>query len=303
MLIECIPNFSEGRRPDIIKRIISAIEAVSDVHILDASSDADHNRSVVTFVAPPETVGEAAFAGIAKAAELIDMRQQTGQHPRMGATDVCPFVPIQDTTMDDCVAIAKSVGARVGAELAIPVYLYEAAATRPVRKNLANIRRGGYEAIRDTIATDPNRTPDFGPTKLGSAGAIAIGARDILIAFNVFLTTADIDIARKIATAIRHSSGGLRYVKAIGLLVEGQAQVSMNLTNFRQTPIFRVMEMIRVEAARYGVSVASSELIGLMPQQAMLDVAAWYLQLDNFDASCVLEEKIRNTLHLRDETD
>jgi len=291
-IVECVPNFSEGRRPEVVQQIVDAIAAVEGVRVLDYSSDADHNRSVVTFVAPPETVGEAAFAGIARAAQLIDMTRHTGGHPRMGATDVCPFIPIRGVTMDDCVAIARAVGERVGEELGIPVYLYEAAATRPERQNLANVRKGQYEGIRDTIATDPARAPDFGPAKMGTAGATAIGARQFLIAFNVYLNTDNVEIAKKIGKAVRHSSGGLRFVKAMGLEVEGKAQVSMNLTDFTRTPIYRVVEMIRREAARYGVSIESSELIGMIPQQALLDAAVWYLQLDGFTPEQVLENRL-----------
>ncbi len=291
-IVECVPNFSEGRRPEVVQQIVDAIAAVDGVKVLDFSSDADHNRSVVTFVAPPETVGDAAFAGIAKASELIDMTQHRGGHPRMGATDVCPFIPIRGVSMDDCVEIAKKLGQRVGDELGIPVYLYEKAATRPERENLANVRRGQYEGIRDTIATDPARTPDFGPAKMGTAGATAIGARQFLIAFNVYLNTDNVAIAKKIGKAVRHSGGGLRYVKAMGLEVDGKAQVSMNLTDFTGTPIFRVVEMIRREAARYGVGIESTELIGLIPQQALIDAAVWYLQLDGFSPEQVLENRL-----------
>ncbi len=291
-IVECVPNFSEGRRPDVVQKIVAGIAAVDGVTVLDYSSDADHNRSVVTFVAPPETVGEAAFAGIAKAAELIDMTQHTGGHPRMGATDVCPFIPIKGVTMDDCVEISKTVGKRVGEELNIPVYLYEKAATRPERENLAHVRRGQYEGIKEIIATDPAHTPDFGPAKMGTAGATAIGARQFLIAFNVYLNTNEVEIAKKIGKAIRHSGGGLRFVKAMGLEVDGKAQVSMNLTDFTRTPIFRVLELIRREAARYGVGIESSELIGLIPQQALIDAAAWYLQMDGFSAEQVLENRL-----------
>jgi len=291
-LVECVPNFSEGRRPEIVQEIVDAIAAVEGVKVLNFSSDADHNRSVVTFVAPPETVGSAAFAGIAKAAKLIDMTQHTGKHPRMGATDVCPFIPINGVTIDDCVSIANAVGKRVGDKLSIPVYLYEAAATRPERENLAKVRKGQYEGIRASIESDPARTPDFGPAKMGTAGATAIGARQFLVAFNVYLNTDNVEIARKIGKAIRHSGGGLRFVKAMGLSVDGKAQVSMNLTDFTRTPIFRVVEMIRREAARYGVGIASSELIGLIPQQALVDAAVWYLQLDDFSPEQVLENRL-----------
>lgn len=291
-IVECVPNFSEGRRPEVVDEIVKAIASVEGVKVLDCSSDADHNRSVITFVAPPETVGEGAFAGFAAAARLIDLTQHTGAHPRIGATDVCPFVPVKGVTMAECVAIARAVGQRVGEELRIPVYLYEAAATRPDRQNLADVRRGQYEGLREVIATDPERRPDFGPAEIGPAGASAVGARQFLVAYNVYLTTANVEIAQTIAKAIRHLNGGFRHVKAIGLLVNGKAQVSMNLTDFTHTPIFRVVETIRREAARYGVAIESSELIGLIPQQALLDAAAWYLQLDNFSAEQVLENKL-----------
>lgn len=291
-LIECVPNFSEGRRPEVVAAIVEAIEAVNGAKILDYSADADHNRSVVTFVATPETVGQAAFAGIKMAAQQIDMTRHDGQHPRIGATDVCPFVPLRGVTLNDCAAIARSVGRRVGDELGIPVYLYEAAATRPERRNLADVRRGQYEGLRQAIKTDPARAPDFGPAELGSAGATAIGARDFLIAFNVYLATDQVKIAKDIARTIRYSNGGLRYVKAMGVLVKGKAQVSLNLTDFRRTPIHRALELIRREAARYGVAIESSELIGLTPQQALLDAAAWYLQLGKFDVGQVLESRL-----------
>jgi len=291
-IVECVPNFSEGRRKDVIDQIVASIREVAGVRVLDVESDADHNRSVLTFIGEPEAVEEAAFRSIRRAAELIDMEQHRGGHPRMGATDVVPFVPIRGVTMNDCVQMARRVGARVGNELGIPVYLYEAAATRPDRVNLADVRRGEYEGLRREIATDPQRAPDFGPRKMGRAGATAIGARPPLIAFNVYLTTNDVRIAQAIAKAVRYSSGGLRYVKALGLLVEGRAQVSMNLTDYRKTPIARVVEMIRAEAARYGVSTAESEIVGLVPQEALLDAAVHYLQLHRFSAGQVLENRL-----------
>ncbi|MCD6554169.1 MAG: glutamate formimidoyltransferase [Anaerolineae bacterium] len=291
-IVECVPNFSEGRRQAVIDQIVASISEVAGVRVLDVESDADHNRTVVAFVGEPEAVEEAAFRGIRRAAELIDMEQHRGAHPRMGATDVVPFVPIRGVTMEDCVEIARRLGARVGSELGIPVYLYEAAATRPERVNLADVRRGEYEGIRQEIATNPQRAPDFGPRRIGRAGATAIGARPPLIAFNVYLTSDDVRIARAIAKAVRHSSGGLRYVKALGLLVGGRAQVSMNLTNYRKTPIARVVEMVRAEAARYGVSIAESEIVGLVPQEALLDAAVHYLQLHRFSADQVLENRL-----------
>ncbi len=296
-LVECIPNFSEGRRPDVVEAILAAITSVDGVVLLDHHSDPDHNRTVVTFVGPPAAVEEAAFQGIAKAAELIDLNHHTGEHPRIGATDVVPFVPISGVTMTDCIEIARRLGKRVGSELGIPVYLYEKAATRPERENLENIRRGQYEALKEEIGINPARDPDFGPKRVGPAGATVIGARDPLIAFNVYLTTDDVSIAKKIARAVRHSSGGLRYVKALGLLVEGQAQVSMNLTNYRKTPIARVVELIRREAARYGVAVHHSELVGLTPEAALVNAARWYLQLDQFDPDeQILERRLYDAL-------
>jgi len=294
-LIECIPNFSDARRPEVIDQIVAAIQTVADVKVLDRSSDLDHNRTVLTFVGTPAAVEEAAFRAIKTAAELIDLDQHTGAHPRMGATDVCPFVPLSGVMLDECVAIAKRLGERVGSELSIPVYLYEAAATRPERVNLENIRKGQYEGIKVEIETNPNRKPDFGPSKLPKAGATVIGARAALVAFNVYLTTDDVSIADKIAKAVRQSSGGLRYVKGLGLLVDGRAQVSMNLTDFRKTPIARVVEFIRREAQRYGVAIHHSELVGLIPQDALVDAAVWYTQLDQFDKQQILESRLYQT--------
>jgi glutamate formiminotransferase/formiminotetrahydrofolate cyclodeaminase len=291
-LVECVPNFSEGRRADVIAQIVAAMETVASVKVLDIQSDVDHNRTVVTLVGPPEAVEEAAFASIARAAALIDMNEHQGEHPRVGATDVVPFVPVRGVAMEDCVSLARRLGRRVGETLAIPVYLYEAAAARPNRVNLADLRRGEYEGLKETIETDPNRAPDFGPARLGTAGATIIGARPFLIAFNVYLDTGDVAVAEHIARTVRHSSGGLRFVKALGLLVEGRAQVSMNLTDFTRTPIHQALELIRREAARYGVAVARSELVGLAPQQALLDAAAWYLQLD-LNPRQVLENQLQ----------
>ncbi|NOZ00186.1 MAG: glutamate formimidoyltransferase [Chloroflexi bacterium] len=291
-LVECIPNFSEARRPEVVDQIAAAVTSVEAVRLLDRSSDMDHNRTVLTFVGPPEDVAEAAFRAIKTAAGLIDLDEHTGEHPRIGATDVVPFVPLSDVTMDECVALAQRLGQRVGEELGIPVYLYEYAAMRPERVNLAKIRKGEYEALKEEMGVDPARDPDFGPRQVGPAGATVIGARDPLVAFNVYLTTDDVGIAKKIARAVRHSSGGLRFVKAMGVLVEGRAQVSMNLTNFRKTPVARVVEMIRREAVRHGVGVHHSELVGLIPQEALTDAAVWYLQLDQFEKDQVLETRL-----------
>ena len=292
-LVECIPNFSEGRRPEVVAAIIEAICGVNGVVLLDHSSDVDHNRTVVTFVGPPQAVEEAAFQGIAKAAELIDLNAHTGEHPRLGAADVVPFVPISGIRMQDCVEIARRLGRRVGEQLDIPVYLYEEAATRPERENLANIRKGEYELLKQEIGSNPARQPDFGPEAVGPAGAVVIGARQPLIAYNVYLNTSDVAAAKQIAKAVRHSSGGLRFVKGAGFLVDERAQVSMNLTNYRKTPVSRVVEMIRSEAARLGLAIENSELIGLIPQQALLDAAAWYLQLHDFDPNQVLEIRMQ----------
>lgn len=291
-LVECVPNFSEGRRPEVVEAIRESITSVKEVQVLDYHSDHDHNRTVITFVGPPQAVVEAAFRAIRQAAALIDLDQHSGEHPRMGATDVVPFIPISDVTMDDCVALARQLGERVGEQLGIPVYLYEAAATRPERQNLENIRRGEYEAIKAEIGEAPEREPDYGPSKVGPAGATVIGARPFLIAYNVYLTTDDVTIAKKIARAIRHSSGGLRYVKGLGLLVDGRAQVSMNLTDFRKTPIPRVVELIRRETERYGVAIHHSELVGLIPQDALVDTAVWYTQMDQFEPEQVLERRL-----------
>ncbi len=294
-LVECIPNFSEGRRADVIDAIVGAMRQAGPIYILDVSSDVDHNRTVVTFVGEPDGIERAMFAGIKTAAALINLDEHSGEHPRLGATDVVPFVPIRDVTMDECVEIAQRLGQRVGEELGIPVYLYEAAATRPDRENLAELRGNSfqYEQLKETITTDPRRVPDYGPAECGTAGATVIGARPPLVAFNIYLNTGNVNIADRIARAVRHSGGGLHFVKAAGFLVEGQAQVSMNLTNYKKTPVARVVEMIRREAARYGVAVTFSELVGLAPQEFFVDAARWYLQLDMFEPDQILEYRIQ----------
>ncbi len=291
-LVQCVPNFSEGRRPEVINRIAAAIRSHAAVRLLDIESDADHNRSVFTLLAPPEALVPAMFDAIKTAAGLIDLEQHQGAHPRIGATDVVPFVPFSGVEMPTCVALARALGERVGAELGIPVYLYEEAATRPDRVSITDIRRGEYEALKAEIATEPSRCPDFGPAQIGSAGATIIGARAPLVAYNIYLTTDQVEIAKAIAKAIRYTSGGFRHVRALGLLVNDKAQVSIDFTDFRRTPIHRVVEMVRREAARYGVSIASCELIGMAQQQALLDAAVWYLQLDNFDPRMVLENRL-----------
>jgi glutamate formiminotransferase/formiminotetrahydrofolate cyclodeaminase len=290
-LVECIPNFSEARRPEVIEAITRAI-AAAGVTVLDRHSDVDHNRTVVTFVGAPPAVEEAAFRGIRKAAELIDLAKHKGTHPRIGATDVVPFVPISGIGMEECVKMAGRLGERVGRELGIPVYLYEEAASRPERANLEDIRRGQYEGLKKEIEANPERAPDFGPARLGPAGATVIGARHPLIAYNVYLTTDDLAVAKSVARALRASSGGYRYVKALGMLVDGRAQVSMNLTNFRETPVARAVEAVRREAARFGAGIHHSELVGLIPQDALIDSAVWYLQLDGFEPGQVLEQRL-----------
>ena len=294
-IVECVPNFSEGRRQDIVDQIADAIRNAAGVNVLDVQMDADHNRSVISFVGAPQDVAEAAFAGVTKAAELIDLDEHEGEHPRMGAADVVPFVPIAGVTMDDCVEIANSVGKRIGEELEIPVYLYEAAATRPDRRNLADVRRGEYEGIKAEIGTKADREPDYGPARVGSAGATAVGARPPLIAYNVNLGTDNLDIASRIARAVRHLSGGLRYIKALGFDIEERdiVQVSMNMTNYDKSPLFRVFHIIKREAERYGVPVVGSEIVGLTPANALFDTADFYLQLEDFDRDRqVLENRL-----------
>lgn len=291
-LVECIPNFSEARRTQVVEQIVSVIQSVKDVQVLDQHSDLDHNRTVITLVGDPVAVEEAAFLAIQTAAQLINLDEHQGAHPRIGATDVVPFVPISGMTMEDCVRMAERLGRRVGDELSIPVYLYEDAATRPERQNLEVIRKGQYEGLKQEIIDNPERQPDFGPSKLGTAGATVIGARAPLIAFNIYLTTNDLSVAQKIARAMRNSSGGFHYIKAMGVMVDERAQVSMNMTNFRQTPLARVVEAVRREAERYGVGIHHSELVGLIPQDALIDAAVWYTQLDGFKPDQILENRL-----------
>jgi glutamate formiminotransferase/formiminotetrahydrofolate cyclodeaminase len=291
-LIECIPNFSEARNPDVVKEIRFAIESVPNVQILDLHSDDDHNRTVVTYIGQPDSVSEAAFLAIKKASELINMDQHEGSHPRMGATDVVPFIPISGVSMAECIILARQLGERVGKELDIPVYLYEEAATLPERKNLENVRRGEYELLKKEIQTNNLRVPDFGPSIIKPAGATIIGARNPLIAFNVYLDSDDLYKAKTIAKAIRESSGGLAYVKALGMMVNGSAQVSMNLTNYHKTSILQVVEAIRIQAAKFNTRIHHSELVGLIPQDALLETAISYLQLDGFNEDQILENRL-----------
>ena len=291
-LVECVPNISEGRDKAKVDAIVAAMK-VDGVYLLDREMDADHNRCVITLVGEREPIQEAAIRGVGKAAELIDLNAHQGAHPRMGAADVVPFIPIEGVSIEDCVAMARQVGAEIWKRYQIPVYLYEAAATAPERQNLETIRRGQFEGIRAEIATNPARKPDFGDPRVHpTAGVTAVGARKFLIAYNVFLSTPDVQIAKNIAKAIRFSSGGLRFVKGAGFLVRGMAQVSMNLTDFAQTPIHRVFEMVKREAARYGVSPVSSEIVGLIPKRALEAAAEWFLQVENFDSSLILENRL-----------
>ncbi len=291
-LVECVPNFSEGRDKSKVDAIVEAMK-MDGVYLLDREMDADHNRCVITLAGEREAVQEAAIRGVGKAAEVIDLNKHQGAHPRLGAADVVPFIPIEGLSIEDCVTMARHVGEQIWKRYQIPVYLYESAATSLERQNLENIRRGQFEGIRDEIATNPARKPDFGEARLHpTAGACVVGARKFLIAYNIFLNTADVNVAKKIAKAVRFSSGGLRFVKGAGFLVRGQAQVSMNLTDFEQTPIHRVFEMVRSEAARYGVVPVSSEIVGLIPKKALEQAAEWFLQVENFDSSLILENRL-----------
>lgn len=293
-LIECVPNFSEGRRPEVIEALSLAIEACG-VKVLSVSPDADHNRTVITFVGGPEQVKRAAIRGAEAASKLIDLTQHRGNHPRMGAVDVIPFIPISGCDMKDCVTLAREVGEAIGETLSIPVFLYEEAATRPDRRNLADVRRGEFEGLREQIGRNPNRAPDFGPEAIHpTAGCVAVGARMPLIAFNVNLGTADLEVAKRIAKAVRGSSGGLVGCKALGipLAERRQVQVSMNMVNFKDTPLHRAFELIRIEAERYGVPVVGSEIVGLVPMDALVGVARHYLRLEGFKADQVLEKRL-----------
>ena len=292
-LVECVPNFSNGRNPEVYNAIADAIQSVSGIHLLDISADHDHNRTVITFVGAPDDVVEAAFRGIKQAAQLIDLDVHSGEHPRIGATDVCPFIPIKNISIKECVKLAKKLGKRVGGELGVAVYLYGSAAIQKNRKTLAAIRKGEYEKWKAEVATKEARKPDFGPAEPKSWGATVIGVRPFLIAYNLYLNTDDVQVAEDISRGIRYSSGGFRYVQAKGFLVDGQAQVSMNLTNFEKTPIYRVQELVKREAAQHGYAVTKAELVGLIPQKALMETAKWYLQLGQMADDQVLEYRIQ----------
>jgi glutamate formiminotransferase/formiminotetrahydrofolate cyclodeaminase len=294
-LVECVPNFSEGRRADVIERLAQAVESVAGAVVLDTHMDADHNRSVITFVADAERVVDAALRVVRLASELIDLREHVGAHPRVGATDVLPFVPVRGVTMDDCVRLAHAAGERINRELGIPVYFYERAARRAERVSLEDVRRKGFEQLRDEIETSAERTPDLGEARVHeSAGAIVVGARPFLIAYNVNLQTNDITIARKVARAVRGRDGGLRYLKALGFELgsRGIVQVSMNLVDYEKTQLHQAFEAVRREAQRYGVAVAGSEIVGLVPQAALDKSAEYFLQIENFAHGVVLENRI-----------
>jgi glutamate formiminotransferase / 5-formyltetrahydrofolate cyclo-ligase len=297
MLIECIPNVSEGRRPEIVAGLADMIRGVAGVRLLDFSADPSHNRSVFTMVGDAAGVEAAVLALFERAIAVIDLRTHTGEHPRLGAVDVVPFVPIEGATMADCVALARRVGAAVAERFQLPVFLYEEASSNPARKNLEDIRRGEFEGLAAKMGA-PEWAPDFGPrAPHPSGGATVIGARMPLIAYNINLATDRLDVAKKIAAAIRHSSGGFRFVKAAGFALEnrGVVQVSMNLTNYEKTPIFRVFELVRREAERYGVAVLESEIVGLVPAAALVSAAEFYLQLERFGPQQILENKLRET--------
>lgn len=295
-LVECVPNFSEGRRPEVIEAIADEVRKVDGVKLLDVKADASHNRVVVTFVGEPQAVKRAAFCACKKAAELIDMEKHQGEHPRIGATDVIPFIPVKDVTMEECIALANELAQEIAEKLEIPVYLYEEAAKIPTRRALPDIRKGQYEGLKTEISK-PERRPDYGPARMHpSAGATVVGARQFLIAYNINLDTADVSIAKKIANCIREAKGGYKYVRAMGISVNVNgrdlAQVTINMINYQGTPLFRVFETVKNEAARYGVNVIGSEIVGLTPMQALLDVAEFYLRLDGFERKQVFEEML-----------
>ncbi len=295
-LIECVPNFSEGRDPEIVEAIASAMIGPG-IYVLAHEMDADHNRSVITLAGEREFIGEAVLRGVSRAAELIDLTCHQGEHPRVGATDVVPFIPLKGVSLEECIALARHVGQEIWRRFQIPVYLYEAAAATPERRNLENIRRGQFEGLRQEITDNPARQPDFGDLRLHpTAGATVVGARRFLIAYNIFLDTPDVQIAKQVARAVRFSSGGLPFVKAMGVKVRGLAQVSMNLTDFEQTSMATAFNRVKSEAFRHGVAVLSSEVIGLIPEKALENTSAGYLQIENFNSSRILENRIAAAL-------
>ncbi|WP_371368347.1 Glutamate formimidoyltransferase [Sporomusa rhizae] len=293
-LVECVPNFSEGRRPEVIAAIAGEVEKVEGVTLLNVNSDASHNRTVVTFVGEPQAAKLAALNACAKAAELINMEQHHGEHPRIGATDVIPFIPVSEITMEECVQLANELGQEIAGKLNIPVYMYEAAAKTPARVKLPDVRKGEYEGLKTAIAA-PERHPDYGPAKMHpTAGATVVGARQFLIAYNINLSTSDVNIAKKIASTIREAKGGFKYCRAMGVMIEDRnmAQVTINMVDYTGTPLHRVFETVKSEAARYGVNVIGSEIVGMVPLQALIDTADFYLRFEGFDRKQVLEENI-----------
>ncbi len=293
-LIECVPNYSEGRDEKVIEKIAFHFKGKEGIKFLDCAPDEDHNRTVITVVGEPEQLKEAVLGSVKTAMEEIDMTQHTGEHPRMGAADVIPFTPVKDITMDECIELAKEIGEQLGKEFEIPVFLYEDAATVKERKNLAKVRKGEYEGVKKRIDEEGEK-PDYGPAKMNDkAGATAVGARKPLVAYNVNLDTPDVEIAKQIAKNIRENSGGLQNVKALGVYLEERnvAQVTMNLVDVEKTPIYRVQELIKVEAAKFGVKITDCEIVGLTPAEALIDVARYYLQLDGFDSEQVLENRL-----------
>ncbi len=304
-IVESVPNFSEGRNEGVLKQIIAEAEKINRVYVIDWSMDYDHNRSVVTLIGDPDSMIDALFNMTKKASELIDLTKHHGEHPRMGATDVIPFVPIRNISSKECIQLSQTLGKKIGEELKIPVYLYEKSATTAIRKNLSNIRKGQFEGFFEKIKQQ-EWIPDFGPNEVHpTAGVTAVGMREFLIAYNVYLDTENVEIADRIAKAVRYISGGYKYVKALGFDIKERkaVQVSMNLTNFKKTPIFRVFETIKREASRYGVNVTSSEIVGMVPLKAFVDVADFYLQLENFDESRIIENKLLDVLGQYENTD
>ncbi|HJR07525.1 MAG TPA: glutamate formimidoyltransferase [Pyrinomonadaceae bacterium] len=305
-IVECVPNFSEGRRPEVIEQLVKAVESIDGTAVLDTHVDADHNRSVITFVGGVDTIVEAAVRVARRASELIDLRQHAGVHPRVGALDVLPFVPVRGVTLEDCIHLAHAAGERIARELSVPVYFYESAARRPDRVNLEDVRRGGFEQLREEIGVNPERAPDEGTPRVHeTAGACIVGARSLLIAYNINLDTKDLTIARRIARSVRGRDGGFRFLKALGFELQerGLTQVSMNLVRFEKSQLHHAFEAVRREAARYGVRVAGSEIVGLIPQAALDRSAEYFLQIENFSPDLILENRIASALTKRREAD
>ncbi len=293
-LIECVPNFSNGRDPEVLQKIMAPFFAAQDVQVLDYSQDKDHNRAVVTLVGTPEDLENSVVEAVGIAAQLIDLRKHQGEHPRMGATDVVPFVPIRNASVQDCIELSKRVGERIAKEHHIPVYLYEESATDPSRVNLAHIRKGQFEGFAEKIK-EAEWKPDYGEAEIHpSAGVVAVGAREFLVAYNINLDTDKLEIADAIARKVRHIGGGFRFVKGMGVELSdrNQVQVSMNLTNFHKSHIYQVFETVKMEARRYGVNVVGSEIIGLVPLAALVDTANYYLQLEDFGLDQVIEARL-----------